>query len=120
MNRQSSVHGTCLAPLSAGSIHSFQLRGTSLISRLFGLFPVQNIHLADVQFLRLATKDEVPALYFLFNWMQFLSYKRARRPVYILQTNGRSRLFLKLEGDAHFRLRQAIARNQRMDQRVAA
>jgi hypothetical protein len=58
--------------------------------------------------------------YLFFNWLQFLPFRRARRPVYILQTTRSKRIFLKLEGESHFILRQAISRYQRYRPSIAA
>jgi len=115
-----TIGNTCISPLSMGSVYSFELKGSSVVSRLFGVIPVHHVHLADVHYLRLATRDEVSIIYSLFNWAQFHPLRRARCPVYILQTNKRRCLFLKLKGDTHFKLRQAIARHQRTDHHIAA
>jgi hypothetical protein len=58
--------------------------------------------------------------YLLLNWTSFLPRHRSRRPVYVLQSKGRRRIFLKLEGTAHFKLRQAIGKkNERRSRRAA-
>lgn len=115
-----TIGKTILSPFSFGSICSYELCGNRLIARLFGLLPVRTIHLTDVHYLRLATRDEVTPTYLLFNWSQFLPHRRSVCPVYILQTKKHQRVFLKLEGAAHFRLRQAIGRSTKRDHRLAA
>jgi len=87
---------------------------------LFGLIPIFSIHLSSVHYLRLATRGEVPLPYLWRNWLQFLPHRRAKRPVYVLQTKTGRRLFLKLTGDAHFELRRAIGRHHLLKHRPAA
>ena len=88
---------------------------------MFGFIPVQRISLAEVHYLRLATYDElITPTYLLFHWPQLLPYHRSVRPVYVLQTKTRRRIFLKLSAGAHFKLRQAIGRKREQQQRVAA
>ncbi|MEE9369318.1 MAG: hypothetical protein V3V05_10735 [Pontiella sp.] len=116
-----SIGKTQLSPVSFGSLCSYELCGDQIIGRLFGFIPVVKIHLAAVYYLRLATKSEVTPLYYTFNWLQFLPHRRSLRPVYVLQTRTRHRIFLKLEGSGHFKLRQAIGRyNDRKKKRAAA
>ena len=101
-----------IAPASLTSPCSYDLEGDHVVSRLFGLFPLNRIHLGAVHYLRLATRNEVSPAYFIMNWPRFLlASHRAVSPVYILQTRKGHKLFLRLEGGAHFRLRQAIARH---------
>ena len=101
-----------LSPASIGSPCSYELMGEYIVGRFLGIIPIARIHLGAVHYLRLATRNETNPLYLLLNWPQFLmSSRRAVRPVYILQTRKGQRLFLKLEGGEHFRLRQAIARH---------
>ncbi len=109
-----------LTPFSFSSPFSYELSGEYIIGRLFGLFPVTRIHLGAVHYLRLATRSEVPGAFFLFNWIHFLSHRRAVCPVYVLQTRSRHRIFLKLYAGTHFRLRQAIGRHTRHNSRLAA
>ena len=116
-----AIGNTKLSPLSFGSPCSYELCGDHVIGRLFGIFPITNIHVAAVHYLRLATRSEVTPLYYLFNWPQFLPHRRSVRPVYVLQTRSRHRIFLKLEGAGHFKLRQAIGRyTDRKTNRMAA
>lgn len=108
------------APFSRGTLCSYELRGNRMVTRLFGILPVQSIHLADIHYLRLASQDEMNPISLLTNWPHFLSYRRSVRPVYVLQTKTHRRLFLRLDGKAHFKLRQAIARNREPRQRRMA
>ncbi|VGO22968.1 hypothetical protein [Pontiella sulfatireligans] len=107
-----AIGKTNLSSAGLGSIFSYELCGDQIVSRLFGLFPVRSINLAAVCYLRLATRSEVSPVYFLTSWMQFMPHRRTINPVYVLQTRKGHRLFLKLQGDAHFKLRQAIGRFQ--------
>ncbi len=106
-----------LAPAGLGNICSYDLGDDKIIVRLFGLFPVKTIRLATVQYLRLATRDEVSPAYYLLNWHRFLLQRRAMNPVYVLQTRTRTRILLKLGSGEHFRLRTAIGRSQEKPQR---
>ena len=115
-----TIGKTLLNPASLGSAFSYELSGNIIKGRLFGLIPVKSIHLADVHYLRLATCDELTPTYLLFNWPQFLPHHRSIRPVYILQTKTRHRIFLRLGDGAHFRLRQAIGQKREQQQRMAA
>jgi len=99
-------------PLSRDLLCSYELRGNRIVARLFGIFPVQNVHLSEIHYLRLSSKDETTPIYLFFNWPHFLPYRRSVRPVYVLQTKTHRRLFLKLDGNAHFKLRQAMARTR--------
>jgi hypothetical protein len=101
---------TLLSPSTPNSPCSYELQGSLLTARLFGLFPIFTIHLSNVHYLRLATPDEVTTLYRLSNILQFLPHRRCVCPVYILQAKTGRRLFLKLESDVHFTLRQAIGK----------
>jgi hypothetical protein len=118
--RHKRIGKTLLSSVSMGSPCSSELQGDKIIVRFLGLITIHQIHLSDVHYLRLATRDEVSPAYLLFNWLQFLPHRRSVRPVYILQSRNRQRLFLKLEGGAHFKLRQAIARKSGSPQRIAA
>ena len=110
-----------LSPSSPSSPCSYELQGSLLTARLFGLFPVFSIHLSNVHYLRLATRGEVNPLYLLGTWFQFLPHRRSICPVYVLQAKTGRRLFLTLEGTAHFKLRQAIGRQQEQSKhRIAA
>jgi hypothetical protein len=111
-----------LAPFSFGSLCSYELCGDHIVSRLFGVIRLRSIHLGAVHYLRLATRSEVPAVYLVFNWPQFmLSRRRSVCPVYILQTRSGHRICLKLQGGAHFKLRQAIGRHSdRRQHKLAA
>ncbi|RKX47437.1 MAG: hypothetical protein DRP64_00995 [Verrucomicrobia bacterium] len=116
-----TIGKTLLNPISLGSVCSYELCGNTIMVRLFGLLPVQTIHLADVHYLRLAARDEPTTAYLLFNWPQLLPHYRSVSPVYVLQTHKRRRIFLKLNGRAHFKLRQAIGRqHEHRPQRIAA
>ena len=113
--------GAIPSPFSRGTLCSYELRSNRIVARLFGIFPVQSIHLAEIRYLRLASQDEMAPLHLLFNWLHFLPHRRSVRPVYVLQTKTHRRLFLKLDGKAHFKLRQAMARIQEPQrQRMAA
>jgi len=112
---------TLLKPASLNSICAYALSGNIIKRRLFGFIPIQSIPLADVHYLRLATYEElITPAYLLFNWPQLLPHHRSVRPVYILQTKTRRRIFLKLGAGAHFRLRQAIGQQREQQQRMAA
>jgi len=111
MKPRNTVGKTLLSPLSFGSPCSYELCGEHVVVRLFGLIPILDFHLDDVQYLRLATRSEVTPIYYLFNWSQFMAFRRSSRPVYVLQTKTHHRIFLKLEGSGHFKLRQAIGRH---------
>jgi hypothetical protein len=101
-----------------GSPWSYKLRGNRIIARLFGRLPLRHIHLNDVQYLRLASRDEVSPSYLMLNWMSFLPHCHLMCPVYVLKTRKGRRCFLKLKGGAHFRLRQAIARYPKHPERI--
>ncbi len=117
---EAAVKTTILSPSSPGSPCSYELHGSLLTARLFGLFPVFTIHLSNVHYLRLATHDEVSPLYLLGNWLQFLPHRRSICPVYVLKAKTGRRLFLKMDGTTHFKLRQAIGRQHERKQRIAA
>ena len=107
-----TVGKTTLASVSLGSPFSFELKGDHLIQRFLGLIPTGKVHLGAINYLRLATRNEMSPFYFLLNWPQMLlSSHRCTRPVYVVQTRKGNKLFLKMEGGEHFRLRQAIARH---------
>lgn len=119
--QKASAETQQISSVSFGSASCIDLSGNTITVRLFGVIPIQTIRLADVYYLRLATKDELTMAYLFFNWTSFLPRSRTARPVYVLQTTSRRRVFLKLEGLEHFRLRKAIGRqleNER--QRIAA
>lgn len=106
-----------IVSVSFGSPFSFELKGDHVLVKLLGVVPVGKVHLGAIHFLRLATKNEVSPIYFVLNWPQMLLVsQRSKCPVYILQTRKGHKFFLKMEGGAHFRLRQAIARHS--DRRV--
>ena len=109
-----------LSSFGLGSPCSYKLEGEHISGKFLGIIPAGNIHLGAVNYLRLATSDEAPPLYLLFNCIQFMSFRRARRPVYVLQTRSRRRIFLKLDSGTHFRLRQALGRHVVRDKRMAA
>ena len=111
-----------LAPVSFGTLCSYDLCGDHIVARLFGVIRLRSIHLGAVHYLRLATRSEVPMVYLVFNWPQFLlSHRRSVCPVYVLQTRNGHRFCMKLQGGAHFKLRQAIARhNDRRQHKLAA
>ena len=110
--KRESVGKTLLSPLTLGAPCSYHLEGDRIVGRLFGLIPICNVHLGAVHYLRLASRREVSPAYFMLNWPRFLlTSHRATRPVYILRTRKGHKLFLLMEGGAHFRLRQAIGRH---------
>ena len=109
-----------LSSFGLGSPCSYKLLGEHISGKFLGIIPAGNIHLGNVNYLRLATSDEAPPLYLLFNCIQFMSYRRVHRPVYVLQTQSRRRIFLKLDSGTHFSLRQAIGRHVVRDKRMAA
>jgi len=112
---------TQLIPATINSPCSYELCGNQLIGRLFGLIPVTRIELSTVSFMRLATRSEISPFHLLMNWKHFLIRFQSSRPVYVLQTTNRQRIFLRLSGGAHFRLRQALNRHQfTQKQRMAA
>ncbi len=114
---------TLLTPFSIGSPCAHKLQGDCIVSYFLGLFPIRTIPLSEIRYLRLATRREAGPAYLLFNWISFLPHRRSIRPVYVLQTKGRLRIFLKLENGAHFKLRQAIGRTNEQrprSQRMAA
>jgi hypothetical protein len=101
-----------IASVSFGSPCSYELSGDQIVVRFLGLIPIGKVHLGAVHYLRLATRHEVTPLYFLLNWPQMLlASHRSVCPVYILQTRKGQKLFLKMTGGSHFRLRQAISRH---------
>jgi hypothetical protein len=119
--KQNVIGKTCLSPWSFGSACSYELRGDWIVGKLLGFIPIKRVHMEKVQYLRLATRDELSPLYLLLNWKHFLSNRRTICPIYVLQTGKRQRMFLKLKGDMHFKLRQVIGRKQeKRRQRVAA
>ncbi|WP_372806460.1 hypothetical protein [Pontiella sp.] len=111
-----------LSSASLGAPCTYELCGDHIVGRLFGVVPLCRIHLGAVHYLRLAARSDVPSIYVLFNWPQFfLCSRRSVNPVYILQTRKGQRLYLKLAGGAHFKLRKAIARHSnRKANRIAA
>ena len=112
-----AVGRTKIASVSFGSPFSFELRGDHIIQRFLGVIPMGKVHLGAVHYLRLATRNEVSPLYFILNWQQMLlASHRSTCPVYVLQTRKGRKLFMKMEGSEHFRLRQAIGRHS--DRRV--
>ncbi|WP_372796272.1 hypothetical protein [Pontiella sp.] len=107
-----AVGKTKVAAVSLGSPFSFELSGDHLVRRFLGLIPTGRVHLGAVHYLRLATRHEVSPLYFMLNWPQLLlASHRSSCPVYVIQTRKGNRMFLKMRGGEHFRLRQAIARH---------
>jgi hypothetical protein len=112
MKSSETVGKSGLASFSLTSPYSFSLEGDVVTGRLFGLIPFYRVHLEEVHFLRLATRSDAPPIYFIFNWpCFFMTGKRSVKPVYMLQSRKGQRIMMKLEGGAHFRLRQAIARH---------
>jgi hypothetical protein len=100
-----------LCPVTLGSLHAYRLYEGRVVGFFLGIIPLRRIVLKEVRYLRLATRNEVPFLYLLFNWIQFLPRHRSVRPVYILRTTSKKQVFLKLGGNAHFQLRQAIGKH---------
>ena len=101
-----------ISSISFGSPISFELNGDHVIGRLLGLIPICKIHLKAVLYLRLASRHEVSPLFFMLNWPQMLlASHRAICPVYVLQTRKGQKIFIKMKGGGHFRLREAIARH---------
>lgn len=121
MPNNSPTQPILLSSSSPSSPCSYELQGSLLIARLFGLIPVFSIHLSNVHYLRLATRDEVRPIY-LINWVQFLPHRQSICPVYIVKAKTGRRLFLKLDSSAHFKLRQAIGQQQheQVSHRIAA
>lgn len=100
---------------------SYTLLPNRLVIRFLGFIPLYTIKLADVAYLRLASRDEVPTLFYLRNMKRFRPSGAAYCPVYVLQTKKRrKRVYLKLRGGAHFRLRSAIGRFRRAPTPVIA
>lgn len=124
---QKVIGKTRLSPLSLGSSSSYELQGETIVKKLLGCVPVRHVHIGEIEYLRLATRDELSPLYLLLNWKHFLTNRRTICPIYVLKTGKHSRLLIKLKGDMHFKLRQVIGRNQersrkernRMDRRTA-
>lgn len=101
-----------ISAVSFGSPCSYELVGDHMVGRFLGLVPICKIHLGAVHYLRLATRNEVSPVYFMLNWPQMLlASHRSVCPVYLLQTRKGQKVFLKMEGGAHYRLRKAIARH---------
>lgn len=119
MSAKSDIRYT-LTPFGIGSLFSYDVSGEYIIGRLLGLFPVRRFHLASTHYLRLACRSDASYVFLFFNWINFMPHRRSSRPVYILQTRSRYRIFLKLDGATHFRLRQAIARHAVKNMRMAA
>lgn len=109
--KNKTVGKTLLSPVSLSFPVSYELQGDHIIGRFLGIIPYMRIHVAAVHYLRLATRSEASPMYLLFNWPHFMAHRRSVRPVYVLQTRSRHRIFLKLGGEAHFKLRQAIGRH---------
>ena len=107
---RSPAPATLLSPVSIGSPCAHKLQDDRVVSYFLGLVPIRTLPLSEVLYLRLATRREAFPVYLLFNWTSFLSHRRSIRPVYVLQTKGRRRIFLKLESGIHFKLRQAIGK----------
>lgn len=91
---------------------SYWLLPDRLTIRLFGVIPLHRIALGEVAYFRLASSDEVPRWFFFRNWKHFSPPTVAYCPVYVLKTNRRKKVYLKLRGGAHFRLRTAIGRSR--------
>ena len=97
-----------------GLLISYTLTPNRLVIHLLGFIPRHSIRLADVDYLRLASRDEVPGLFYLRNMKHFRPAGAAHCPVYVLKTRKRrKRVYLKLRGGSHFRLRSAIGRHRR-------
>ena len=111
-----------ISSVSFGTLCSYELSGDYLIGRFLGLIPIGRIHLSTVHYLRLAARQEVSLIYLVLNWPQMLlASHRSISPVYILKTHKGQKVFLKMKGGAHFRLRQAIAQhNERKRHTIAA
>ncbi len=105
-----STSNTVLSSFSIGSPFVYKLRDDRVVSYFLGFLPVRSIRLTEVRYLRLATHHEASLTYLILNWSSFLPRCRSVCPVYVLQTKGRARIFLKLKSDVHFKLRQAIGR----------
>ena len=118
--KRNVIGKTLISPLSLGSPCSFELRGDQIVGRFLGFIPIRKIHLANINYLRLATRDEVHPIYLLLNWSHFFSSRRTSCPVYLLQTGKRGKILLKLKGDMHFKLRQVIGRHNQRPKRMAA
>ncbi len=119
--KSNDIGKAVLTPTALDAPISYELCGNAIIGRFLGLIPMQHIELGSVHFLRLAARSEVNPVHLLINWRHFLIRARSRSPIYILQTHKRQRIFLKLDGRAHFKLRQAIGRQTCKEQyRIAA
>lgn len=112
--------GYRLSSIGIGSLYSYKVSGEYLVGKLFGLFPTVHVHLGAVHYLRLAGMNETSPLFLLFNWIHFMPHRRSACPVYILQTRSRHRIFLRLDGATHFRLRTDIGRHTARQMRMAA
>jgi len=109
-----------LYPFSVGSWYSYEVSGMYIIGKLFGLFPIQRVHLGAVHYLRLATRTETPPLFLLFNWGHILPRHYSISPVYVLQTRFRYRIFLRLDEPSHVELCNQITRHAVRSFRLAA
>lgn len=109
-----------LTSFGLGSPCAYAVDGEYIIGRLFGLIPVQRVHLSAVHYLRLASRSDASPIFMFFNYINFMPHMRSRRPVYVLQTRSHHRIFLKMDSSTHFRLRQAIGKHNRRPMRMAA
>lgn len=115
--QKKAIKRTLLAPLLLGTFCSYEIKGNDLVCRFLGILPISRTHLSTVHYLRLATRSDTSLLYFILNFpcFMFVSH-RSVRPIYVLQTQKKRRILMKLKGGAHFKLRQAIA--QHSEQRM--
>ncbi len=111
--QQATVGKTTLSPLNSGSCFSYELCGNRIVVRFLGIVPVKKIGLAEIRYLRVATRDEPAPLVFLLNWMAFYFNRRAYNPIYMLQTYKGKRYFMKLNTSAFQRLKKALFRFQK-------
>ena len=109
-----------ISPVGFGSWYSYEVSGLYLVGRLFGLFPIQRVHLGAVHYLRLASRTETPPLLLLFNWLHFMPQHYTTSPVYVLQTRFRYRIFLRMDASAHVELCSLISRHAVRSIRLAA
>jgi len=99
----SKVSNMRISDVRLGSLCAYDLKGSLLLERWLGFLTVRRIPLSDVLYLRLASPGEIPS------GLRTFRASRARRPVYVLRPKKGRRIFLRIEGGNHFRLRQAIA-----------
>jgi hypothetical protein len=110
--QEAAIGKTTLSPLSSGSCFSYELCGNKIVVRFLGIVPVQEIRMAEILHLRLASRAETAPLVFLLNWLTFYFCRPAYNPIYLLKTRKGKCYFMKLTTDSHRKLRQAIGRDR--------